>query len=60
MWRHLKVDARSDKPVLGGFGRYFIISFNGCPELISKLLLIGGLASFEAEAPVSGFDTIFR
>ena len=60
MCRHLKVDSRSDKRVLGGFGTYFSISFNGCPELISKLLLTDGLPEVKLEAFVSGLDTMFK
>jgi hypothetical protein len=56
MCRHLKVDSRSDKRVLGGFGTYFNISFNGCPELISKLLLTDGLPEVKTEA----LDTMFK
>ena len=60
MCRHLKVDSKSDKRVLGGIGRYFSISFNGCPELTSKLLLTDELREVEAEVFVSGLDTMFR
>ena len=60
MCRHLKVDSRSDKRVLGGIGTYFSMSFNGCPELISKLLLIDALLEVGMEAFASGLDTMFR
>ena len=46
--------------MLGGFGTYFSISFNGCPELISKLLLTDRLPEVKLEAFVSGLDTMFK